>query len=141
VSERDARKVFVVHGRNEQARDEMFQFLRSIGLQPIEWSQAVRLTGKGSPYIGEVLDVAFDEAQAVVVLMTPDEIAYLRSEYASGESDSETQPAAQPRPNVLFEAGIATGRDSRRTSCGLTTRLRGERSWHSLLRLPAAPST
>ncbi|MCZ7537472.1 MAG: nucleotide-binding protein [Acidimicrobiia bacterium] len=31
----------------------MFDFLRAIGLQPIEWTQAVALTGKGSPYIGE----------------------------------------------------------------------------------------
>jgi len=114
-NERDSSMVFVVHGRNESARDEIFGFLRSIGLRPIEWSQAVRLTGKGSPYVGEVLDVAFSHAQAVVVLMTPDEIAYLRTEYGSGDRDTETLPAPQPRPNVLFEAGIATGRDSART--------------------------
>ena len=65
------RRVFVVHGRNEPARDAMFSFLRSIGLQPIEWSQAVAATGEASPYIGVVLDSAFDAAQAVVVLMTP----------------------------------------------------------------------
>ncbi len=40
------------------------------------------LTGKGSPYIGEVLDHTFEAAQAVVVLLTPDEITYLRAEYA-----------------------------------------------------------
>ena len=71
--ERDDRKrnVFVVHGRNEPARLAIFSFLRSIGLQPIEWSQAVAATGEASPYIGTVLDGAFDAAQAVVVLMTP----------------------------------------------------------------------
>lgn len=111
----DAATVFVVHGRDETARNEMFSFLRSIGLRPLEWSQAVRATGKGSPYIGEVLDVAFAMAQAVVVLFTPDEIAYIRSEHATGEDDPDLTPAAQPRPNVLFEAGIATGRDSSRT--------------------------
>ena len=86
-SNRDDRKrtVFVVHGRNEPARLAMFSFLRSIGLQPIEWSQAVAATGEASPYIGTVLDSAFDAAQAVVVLMTPDEIAYLRDEYSSNE--------------------------------------------------------
>lgn len=107
-------RVFVVHGRNASARDAMFEFLRAIGLRPIEWSQAVRLTGKGSPYIGEILDAAFAEAQAVIVLMTPDEIAYLRSEYASGDSDPEARPATQSRPNVLFEAGMAMGHDSAR---------------------------
>lgn len=54
----DTRKVFVVHGRNEPARKGLFDFLRSIGLDPIEWSEAIRLTGKGSPHIGEVLDAA-----------------------------------------------------------------------------------
>lgn len=108
-------KVFVVHGRNEPARDAMFTFLRSLGLRPIEWDQAVALTGKGSPYIGEVLDVAFEEGQAVVVLLTPDDIAYLRREYASGEDDPELQPRGQARPNVLFEAGMAIGRNADRT--------------------------
>lgn len=110
-----ARKVFVVHGRNDAARLAMFAFLRAIGLEPIEWSVAVQMTGEGSPYIGQVLDVAFDAAQAVVVLLTPDDIAYLRSEYASGDDDPETEPLAQARPNVLFEAGMAIGRHPKRT--------------------------
>lgn len=111
----DSRKVFVVHGRNLALRDSMFTFLRALGLQPIEWAQAIELTSKASPYIGEILDAAFSAAQAVVVLFTPDEITYLRSEYADGEDDPETEPAAQARPNVLFEAGMAMGRDSSRT--------------------------
>jgi len=110
-----ARKVFVVHGRNGDARSVMFAFLRSIGLDPIEWSEAVKMTGEGSPYIGRVLDAAFDAAQAIVVLLTPDDVAYLRTEYASGEDDPELEPLAQARPNVLFEAGMAMGRDARRT--------------------------
>jgi hypothetical protein len=38
---KDTRKVFVVHGRNTNARNAMFEFLRSIDLAPIEWSEAV----------------------------------------------------------------------------------------------------
>lgn len=110
----DARSVFVVHGRNELLRKAMFDFLRSINLSPMEWSQAVRLTGEGSPYIGQVLDAAFSHAAAIVVLMTPDEIAYLQPQYGRA-NDPETKPAAQARPNVLFEAGMALGRDPRRT--------------------------
>src|ERR1035438_818419 len=67
---KDKRKVWVVHGRNLKARDAMFIFLRSIGLEPMEWGEALALTGKGTPYTGEVLDLAFAEAQAVVVLIT-----------------------------------------------------------------------
>jgi predicted nucleotide-binding protein len=108
-------KVFVVHGRNTVARDGMFDFLRAIGLHPIDWSEAVRLTGKGSPYIGEVLDAAFAKSTAVVVLMTPDEVAYLRNEYAYKPDEDDLHPSGQPRPNVLFEAGMALGRDPDRT--------------------------
>lgn len=111
----NARSVFVVHGRNESLRKAMFDFLRSINLSPMEWSHAVRLTGQGSPYIGQVLDAALDHAAAIVVLMTPDEIAYLQPQFSHDESDSETKPAAQARPNVLFEAGMALGRDAKRT--------------------------
>lgn len=111
----DERVVWVVHGRNLAARDGIFTFLRALGLKPLEWDQAVGLTGKGAPYVGEVLDRAFDSARAVVVLMTPDEVAYLRQEFASGAQDPETEPASQARPNVLFEAGMALGRHPERT--------------------------
>lgn len=109
------RSVFVVHGRNEALRKALFDFLRSIDLSPLEWSHAVQLTGEGSPYIGQVLDAALSNAAAIIVLMTPDEIAYLQPQYGHGEADQEVLPAAQARPNVLFEAGMAMGRDPRRT--------------------------
>jgi predicted nucleotide-binding protein len=105
-----SRRVFVVHGRNRAARFAIFAFLRSIGLAPIEWSQALAATGKASPYIGEAVDAALATAQAVVVLWTPDEIVALRPEYADGKDDPETRPALQARPNVIFEAGLAIGR-------------------------------
>lgn len=113
---RDPRAVFVVHGRNDDLRRAMFDFLRSIDLKPMEWTRAVELTGVASPYIGQVLDAAFDHAQAVVVLMTPDEVAYLQTRYASDPTDPETDPAPQARPNVLFEAGMAMGRSPDRTA-------------------------
>lgn len=110
-----ADKVFVVHGRNLTARDSMFAYLRSLGLKPLEWTQALALTGTASPYIGEVLDAAFEHAQAIVVLMTPDDIAYIDLPYANGEDDPERTPTPQARPNVLFEAGMAMGRNPKRT--------------------------
>ncbi|HRE01624.1 MAG TPA: nucleotide-binding protein, partial [Ilumatobacteraceae bacterium] len=71
----DPRKVFVVHGRNALARRGLFEFLRALDLDPIEWSEALHMTGQASPYIGNVLDAAFGAAQAVVVLQTPDDVA------------------------------------------------------------------
>jgi hypothetical protein len=103
----------------------MFEFLRSIGLNPIEWSRARALTNETSPYIGTVLDAAFNAAQAVVVLFTPDEIVSLRPEYAESMSDPDLSPATQSRPNVLFEAGMAMGRDAHRTILVELGRTRG----------------
>lgn len=110
----DSRKVFVIHGRNDRARRGVFSFLRSIGLEPIEWSRAIAMTGRGSPYIGEVLNVAFREAQAVLVLQTPDDVAHLH-ESLTYPGDPDSSPQMQPRPNVLFEAGMALARNEDRT--------------------------
>jgi predicted nucleotide-binding protein len=102
------KKVFVVHGRNAKLNKAMFQFLRALQLQPIEWEKAVALTKKANPYIGEILARAFDEATAVVVLMTPDDEARLKKEFRNADDEAfESQLRGQPRPNVLFEAGFA----------------------------------
>ena len=108
--------VFVVHGRNIKARNAMFGFLRAIGLHPLEWSEAVSKTGKATPYVGEVLDVAFSGARAIVVLMTPDDEACLREQLRQSDDPlHETKPTPQARPNVIFEAGMAMGRNPERT--------------------------
>lgn len=105
------RNVFVVHGRDTRTRDAMFAFLRSIDLWPLEWSEAVDATGKPSPYVGEVLDRAFAMAQAIVVLMTPEDSACLLPEFRSDQDPPhETRPTPQARQNVIFEAGMAMGR-------------------------------
>lgn len=112
----DNKAVFVVHGRNNEIRKDMFEFLRSIGLHPIEWSQAVIATGNPTPYIGEVLDAAFSRAQAVVVLMTPDDEGRLLEAFrATNDPDYESKLTPQARLNVIFEAGMAMGRDQKRT--------------------------
>lgn len=106
----DPRCVFVVYGRNDSARNALFAFLRAIGLHPLEWTEIVRQTGKGAPYIGEVLQTGFSIVQAVVVLLTPDDEARLREPYrTSGDPSFETTLTPQARPNVIFEAGMALG--------------------------------
>lgn len=108
--------VFVIHGKNLKIRDSMFAFLRSLGLHPLEWIEALTATGKGSPYVGEVLDKAFSTAQAVIALMTPDDEARLRKEFRKeSEPIHETELTFQARSNVIFEAGMGMGRDPDRT--------------------------
>jgi predicted nucleotide-binding protein len=110
------RTVFVVHGRNLAARDAMFAFLRSIDLHPLEWSEARQATGRVTPYIAEILDAALSTAQAIVVLLTPDDLAYLQPAYVTeGDPPHERLPTGQARPNVLFEAGMAMARAQDRT--------------------------
>lgn len=112
----DPTRVFVVHGRDRALREAMFSFLRAIGLKPTEWNQAVRATGRPTPYIGDILDVAFAQAQAVVVLLTPDDEVRLRPEIAeAGDPPHEVDFSGQARPNVLFEAGMAMARSPERT--------------------------
>ena len=112
----DAREIVVVHGRNYQARDALFLFLRSIDLHPLEWTEAIRSTGRGSPYIGNILDAMFSRAHAVVVLFTPDDEARLKEQFRdANEPPYETELYGQARPNVLFEAGMSMGRYPDRT--------------------------
>lgn len=110
------RAVFVIHGRDLAVRDSMFDFLRALDLHPLEWSELIKSTGSSAPYIGEVLDKAFSEAQAIVVLMTPDDEKCLR-EHLRGKDEPphEKELTPQPRLNVIFEAGMAMGRRPDRT--------------------------
>ncbi len=94
----------------------MFAFVRAIGLEPIAWEKALAKTGSAAPYVGVVLERAFSEAQAVVVLVTGDDVVRLGTRYAEPhDGPDETSPTAQARPNVLFEAGMAFGRNPDRT--------------------------
>lgn len=110
------RVVMVVHGRDLDLKRSLFQFLRAIDLHPLEWSEARAATGKPNPFVLEIVDAAFEMAGTVVVLMSPDDLASLRPSLLKPEDEPfERTPTAQPRPNVLLEAGIAIGRYPTRT--------------------------
>lgn len=108
--------VFVVHGRNEKARKALFSLLRAFKLQPMEWNQILKTTGQGAPYVGTILESAFSKASAIVVLLTPDDEARLKKEFlVSRDSMHERKLTGQARPNVLFEAGMAFGKNPNST--------------------------
>lgn len=107
---------FVVHGRNEALRKSMFDFLRSIGLTPLEWESAVAKAAGGNPYIGDVLRKAMEKVHVIVVLLSPDDEAKLKAEFCKkGEKTTEGKLQGQSRPNVLFEAGWAVGKFPEKT--------------------------
>jgi predicted nucleotide-binding protein len=110
-----SRNVMVVYGRDQPLRDDLFNFLRALKLNPIEWSEAVKATKKAFPYVWEILDAAFKMAQAVVVLLSPDEFVQLRQELCPGEKEFAKEQGFQPRANVLIEAGMALATKEERT--------------------------
>lgn len=108
--------VFVVHGRDQVARKATFDFLRAVGIKPIEWNSALAMSKKAAPYIGEVLDAAFAQARAIVVLLTPDDLAQLRTDLLlPTDKPYERTLTGQARPNVIFEAGMAFATHADRT--------------------------
>jgi len=123
ADEKHQNTVMVVYGQDEATCLDMFNFLRSLHLAPIEWNDAIKRTGKASPYVGEILKTAFSMAQAFLVLMTPDEQAVLRPELRKKPKDGDV--AFQPRPNVILEAGMALASDDERTILVSTGPLRG----------------
>lgn len=101
-------QVFVVHGRDMVAKAALFEFLRAVGIKPIEWMSAIAMSKKAAPYVGDILTAAFQQARAVVVLLTPDDLAQLRVDLlASSDPPFERTLMGQARPNVLFECGMA----------------------------------
>jgi predicted nucleotide-binding protein len=103
-----ARNVFVVYGRDRQARDAVFRLLRFLDLRPLEWEKLVHATAEGSPFLGKVVADAPSLAQAAVVVLTPDDEVRLHPELRNDVEDSFELPRSlQPRPNVLVELGMA----------------------------------
>lgn len=95
--------VMVVYGHDTEANTALFDWLRAVGLQPQEWSQIMAASGSASPYIGQALERAFDNSQAVVAFFTPDE----RVLAAAASPGDPNAWRLQARPNVLIEAGMA----------------------------------
>ncbi|GAA1022438.1 hypothetical protein Aple_075620 [Acrocarpospora pleiomorpha] len=101
------RNVFVVYGRDETVRERMFEFMRALDLKPLEWEPLVAASDSTAPFLGDVVQRAPAQAQAAVVLLTPDDLVHLHPDlHGKSEPIFETKPTCQPRPNVLIELGM-----------------------------------
>jgi predicted nucleotide-binding protein len=110
--------VFVVHGRDIKLRDAMYQFLGALGLKPQEWGHAIRAVRRrgGNPYVNDAVAKIMEEAQAVVVLLSPDDEAKLKDQFVTRhERQSEGKLRGQARQNVIFETGVAIGAHHKKT--------------------------
>lgn len=105
-------KVFVVHGHDEQAKLQTEAVLHELGLEPVVLH---RMADQGQTIL-EKFEKHSDVGFAVVIL-TPDEIAYLASDEQSPEEKRRKERRA--RPNVIFEFGYFVGRLGRSRVCCL----------------------
>ena len=105
--------LFVVHGRDSKLNEDMFAFLRAIGLNPMEWTQAVKAAKGANPNVTDIVKGALQKVQGVIVLFSPDEEARLKSKFRGPKDEKSLQN--QARPNVIFEAGIALGAHHEKT--------------------------
>ena len=100
--------VFLVHGRDTHARKAVEALLRAFFLRVVPWERAVGWTGGAAPYTGDVVKTGITRSDAVVVLLTPDDVGHLRPELLTDRDERhEREPTGQPRMNVIFEAGMA----------------------------------
>lgn len=97
-------KIFVVHGHDREARDQLELALMRLGLQPFILQNS---DGESNTIIEALEKNIYREAAFGIILMTPDDFGYSK---AAGET--EKQPRA--RQNVILEMGMvmaALGRE------------------------------
>lgn len=100
------RRVFVVHGHDEAAKEAVARFLSKLGLEPVILHE--------QPNQGRTVIEKFEghaDVDFAVVLLTPDDVG--RAAGSSGEA----KPRA--RQNVIFELGYFIGRLGRSRVCAL----------------------
>ncbi len=107
-------KVFVVHGRDPRPVDTLKQYLLFLGLHMMPWSEAVSLTGKPQPHTYDVVQAGMENAAAIIVIFSPDDLARIKDDF-SESGDPDRTPQGQARQNVTLEAGMAFAMAPERT--------------------------
>lgn len=103
----ESRRIFLVHGRDEGAKNTVARFLENLDLQPVILDEQAN---RGRTIIEKFeshSDVGF-----AIVLLTPDDEGALRGDEKSGRH--------RARQNVIFELGFFIGRLGRERVCALT---------------------
>jgi predicted nucleotide-binding protein len=122
----NVREVVVVHGCDAPRAAFFFELLRRLGVAPLAFDELIARAGAGSPSIRELIQAAFARAQAVLILFTGDDLANLRPDLLGPrEAGAERAPSPQPRPHILFEAGVAVALQPERTIVVEVPPLRG----------------
>ena len=100
-------EVFVIHGRDNEAKETVARFLQNLDLTPVILHE--------QPNQGRTIIEKFEQHAQVgfaVALLTPDDVGALKNE--------EKNLKPRSRQNVVFELGYFLGRLGRERVCALT---------------------
>jgi len=94
-------RVFIVHGRDDKSRFELDSHIRrEFDVEPLMLDQ---LSTTGAKTIIELIEEHANEADAAIILLTPDDIGGLKS------SHPDNKLSERARQNVIFELGFFCG--------------------------------
>ncbi len=99
-----SRKVFIVHGRNNEAQQTISRFLEKLDLQPIILHEQ---PNKGKTIIEKF--ETYSDVSFAVVLLTPDDQGF--------QKNSSKEIRDRARQNVILELGFFLGRLGRSRVC------------------------
>jgi predicted nucleotide-binding protein len=123
-----ARRVFVVHGHDGEAKEATARFLERLGLEPI----ILHEQPNGGRTIIEKFEVFSSDVAFAVILLTPDDVG-------AAAENAPLKPRA--RQNVILELGYFMGRLGRTRVCALH---RGDvelpSDYQGILYIPLDPS-
>ena len=99
-------EIFIVHGRDEGAKNMVARFLERLDLRPVILAE---MPGEGRTIIEKFEQHA--QVGYAIVLLTPDDVGLLQGD------ENDLKPRA--RQNVIFELGFFIGRLGREHVCAL----------------------
>ncbi|HWQ91302.1 MAG TPA: nucleotide-binding protein [Clostridia bacterium] len=108
VAEAVSKGVFIVHGRDNGAKDTVARFVEKLGLEVVILHEK---PSRGRPILEKFMDHA-QEAGYAIVIMTPDDKGGLATEPADNYS-------FRARQNVVFELGFFLAQLGRGKVCAL----------------------
>ena len=105
---RNKRKVFIVHGRDNETKQEVARFIERIGLQSI----ILHEQASAGMTIIEKIERYANEADFALVLYTP-------CDHGRGVHEGKFAPRRRARQNVVFEHGYLMAKLGRENVCAL----------------------
>lgn len=108
TSARNKRKVFIVHGRDNEAKQEVARFISALGLEPI----ILHEQASAGMTIIEKIERYANDADFALVLYTP-------CDHGRGVHETKVPARYRARQNVVFEHGYLMAKLGRENVCAL----------------------